>query len=214
MPTTLTYLFDPLCGWCYGASGVLPMLLNATELTLTLQPTGLFSETGARAMDDALADHAWQNDQRIARLTGQVFSERYRQQVLKDRTQAFDSGPVTVALTAVHLTTPEREFEVLKAIQHARYVKGDDITRMETLAHLLETLGLDEAAAMLASPQEFLLRANRERTRHGQALMNQVGARGVPTLLLAQEGRGIRLLDTSALFSSPDALARELAAVA
>lgn len=85
---------------------------------------------------------------------------------------------------------------------------------METLASLLSTLGLDDAAAMLASPQEFLLRANRERTRHGQALMRQFGARGVPTLLLSQEGRGMRLLDASALFSSPDALARELAAVA
>lgn len=214
MPTTLTYLFDPLCGWCHGASGVLPTLLNTPELTLNLQPTGLFSETGARAMDDSLADYAWKNDQRIARLTGQTFSERYRQRVLADRTRIFDSGPATVALTAVHLSMPEREFEALRAIQHARYVDGDDITRMETLASLLSTLGLDAAAAMLASPQEFLLRANRERTRHGQALMRQFGARGVPTLLLSQEGRGMRLLDASALFSNPDALARELAAVA
>ncbi|GHC15556.1 DsbA family protein [Kushneria pakistanensis] len=214
MPTTLTYLFDPLCGWCYGASGVLPTLLTTTGLTLSLQPTGLFSEAGARAMDASFADYAWQNDQRIARLTKQTFSERYRQQVLEDRSQIFDSGPATVALTAVHLTAPEREFDALKAIQHARYVDGDDITRMETLAPLLRTLGLDEAAVMLASPQERLLRANRERTRHGQALMSQVGARGVPTLLLSQEGRDMRLLDASALFSNPDALARELAEVA
>ena len=34
---TVTYLFDPLCGWCYGAT---PMLdrLAASGITLTLMP--------------------------------------------------------------------------------------------------------------------------------------------------------------------------------
>ncbi|TIX61245.1 MAG: DsbA family protein, partial [Mesorhizobium sp.] len=39
---TLTYLFDPLCGWCYGAT---PMLdrLEKSGVVLELLPTGLFS---------------------------------------------------------------------------------------------------------------------------------------------------------------------------
>ncbi|MDP0202559.1 hypothetical protein Q7300_02875 [Glaesserella parasuis] len=44
------YLFDPLCGWCYGASATLQKLNEIYPLTLT--PTGLFyqkrSENGRR----------------------------------------------------------------------------------------------------------------------------------------------------------------------
>jgi len=51
---TLTYLFDPLRGWCYGA----------------------------RPMDANFAAYAWANDQRIAQMTGLPFSPAYRDGVL------------------------------------------------------------------------------------------------------------------------------------
>lgn len=146
MNKTLVYLYDPLCGWCYGAGGPLPQVLESTCIALRLIPTGLFSGSGARAMDDDFAAYAWSNDQRIERLTGQVFSERYRDQVLADRLQGFDSAPSTLALSAVSLTSPEHEFEALKAIQAARYVDGLDVTRLETLTAVLADLGLDAAA--------------------------------------------------------------------
>ncbi|TGU69964.1 DsbA family protein, partial [Mesorhizobium sp. M1C.F.Ca.ET.144.01.1.1] len=55
---TVTYLFDPLCGWCYGAT---PMLdrLAASGVALELLPTGLFSASGARPMDAGFAAQAW-----------------------------------------------------------------------------------------------------------------------------------------------------------
>lgn len=103
-------------------------------------------------MDDEFAGFAWSNDQRIQRLTGQSFSNYYRQGVLDGRQQLFDSGPATVALTAVSITDPSREFYALKAIQHARYVEGRNETSLATLAELLKVLGLLKAVAMIAQP--------------------------------------------------------------
>lgn len=75
MTQTVTYLFDPLCGWCYGAAPVLGALAQQPGIRVELLPTGLFAGDGARAMDNEFAAYAWSNDQRIERLTGQPFSE-------------------------------------------------------------------------------------------------------------------------------------------
>src|SRR4051812_27351032 len=110
MNTMLNYLYDPLCGWCYGATKAVSAALAVPGVTVTLLPTGLFSGAGAGAMDDAFAGYAWANALRIGELTGKGFPKQYRQQVLADRGQRFDSGPATMALTAVHSTAPAREF--------------------------------------------------------------------------------------------------------
>ncbi|CAN7227575.1 hypothetical protein [Rhizobium sp. LjRoot254] len=57
-------------------------------------------------MDDNFAAYTWANDQRIAKLTGQTFTEDYRNKVLADRTARLNSGAATLALTAVAETAP------------------------------------------------------------------------------------------------------------
>jgi putative protein-disulfide isomerase len=209
MNKTLHYLFDPLCGWCYGAAPAIAGLSQARGVRLELLPTGLFSGEGARPMDDAFAAYAWSNDQRIERLTGQRFSEDYRHRILGDRHQLFDSGPATVALTAVSLTDPGRELEALRAIQHARYVAGRDVTSLTTMTDLLDALGLNEAAARLARPDASLLDANGARTGRAQALMREFGAHGVPTFIV-ESGAKRWMINHAAAYSDPQVLVSQL----
>ncbi|MDO9404832.1 MAG: DsbA family protein [Polaromonas sp.] len=205
MKKTLFYLFDPLCGWCYGAAPALLLAGQTPGLDIQLMPTGLFSDAGARPLDSAFAAYAWSNDQRIEKLTGQRFTEPYRQQILQGPHQVFDSGPATLALTAVAMTCPAREHEALRAIQLARYVEGQDVVSFPALASLLKTLGLDEAAARMALPDSALKAARQLRVNSAQALMREFGARGVPTLVLETEGQR-KLLDHSAAYAQPQAL--------
>ncbi|WP_354441240.1 DsbA family protein [Ottowia thiooxydans] len=204
MNKTLYYVFDPLCGWCYGAGEAVATLNNTPGVQLQLLPSGLFSGEGARPMDVNFANYAWSNDQRIERLTGQRFTDRYRGQVLADRGQMFDSGPATVALTAVALTSPDRELEALKAIQMARYVEGQDITQLSTLVSVLRSLGLEQAAGRLSLHDEDLLVANCLRISDAQALLGQFGARGVPAFVL-DTGPQRQLMHSSAVYSDPHA---------
>lgn len=212
MSKTLHYVFDPLCGWCYGASAAVAAVADVPGVMLQLLPSGLFAGEGARPMDADLAAYAWGHDQRIARLTGQPFTERYRSQVLVDRRQDFDSGPATVALTAVALSEPLRERQALHAIQQARYVEGQDITRLDTLASVLRRPGLAQAAERLAQPDAALLDANTARMAQARALLQKVGARGVPTFVLEEEGGQHRLLHASAAYTNPQALVDQLVA--
>jgi len=204
-PIHVSYLFDPLCGWCYGASPMVEKLAAEPDFTVTLVPTGLFSGTGARPMDAAFAAYAWANDQRIERMTGQPFSNEYRQNVLGADSRRFDSAPATLALTAVHVSEPEREFEALKAIQHARYVNGVDITDASVLAAVLRELGLEDAARRISAPGAELLDANRERVDSARQTMGRFGLQGVPSLVVGEDEVG-RVVSGNALFGGLDEL--------
>jgi putative protein-disulfide isomerase len=209
MSKVLNYLYDPLCGWCYGATPAVSELAGNSNLTVNLLPTALFSGDRAAIVDDAFAATIWSIDQRIERITGQRFSDDYRLRVLGDRQQLLDSGPATLALTAVSLTAPARELEALKIIQRARYVNGDDVTSVATLAALLASLNLKEAAARIVRPDEDLLAANRARVERAQVLMREFGARGVPTLV-AESGAKRWMLNHAAGYSNPRALVDQL----
>ena len=204
----VTYLFDPLCGWCYGAA---PMLqrLRAAGVAVSPVPTGLFTGSGARPMDAGFAAYAWSNDQRIERLTGQRFTEAYRNQVLDAEDSLFDSGPATLALTAVVLAEPERELDALAVIQAGRYVEGHDTTSLACLVAILRDAGFTAAADRLATPDETLLAANRARIVEGRALMASLGAQGVPALVAQRYGQQ-RLIASNALFGSFDNLVSHL----
>ncbi len=212
MTASLHYLYDPLCGWCYGAAPGLRALTAAEGLPpLTLHPTGLFSGRGARPMDPVFAAYAWSNDLRIAKLTGQVFSEAYRAGPLGNSDRPFDSTPATRALTAVHRVAPQREAEALAAIQTARFVEGRDITDAAVLASILLGLGLDAAAGFAADPTLDIL--VERRTADGRALLAEARGNGVPTLAL-RTPEGLAQLPSDALYRNTDSLFAPLRRIA
>ena len=204
MTASLHYLYDPLCGWCYGAAPGLRALTKAEGLPpLTLHPTGLFAGRGARPMDRHFAAYAWSNDQRIAALTGQIFSEAYRAGPLASFDRPFDSTAATRALTAVHRVAPAREAEALAAIQSARFVDGRDVTDPAVLADILSALGLGEAAGLAADPTLDAL--VERRTAQGRALLAEARGNGVPTLAL-RTAEGLAALSSEPLYRDPESL--------
>jgi len=210
MSRTIHYIYDPLCGWCYGALPALQALQAQTGITLQMHPSGLFSGAGARPMDSEFAIYAWRNDQRIASLTGQRFTERYRSQILETAGLRFDSGPATLALTAVHLAQPERELDALQAIQQARYIDGLDTTRTDVLVTVLQAQSLDTAATLLTASDENLQAHNLARVEQARSLMQQLGARGVPSLAVNMDNQ-LYTIDTSEAYTNPQAFAHQLA---
>jgi putative protein-disulfide isomerase len=210
MPSTVTYLFDPLCGWCYGASPVIQQLGEQANIQLELAPSGLFAG-GGRTLDAAFADYAWSNDQRIAKLTGQRFTEDYRQKVLGRLGSRFDSAAATLALTAVSLSEPLRELETLTVLQEARYVQGLDTCDVSVVGKLLRDLDLPAAADRIAAGDTELLAANTARIEKARGLMQTFGAQGVPALMVT-DGRGSRLLSGNALYGNVENLLSQIEA--
>ncbi|MGO6816780.1 DsbA family protein [Rhizobium brockwellii] len=207
----LTYLYDPLCGWCYGAAPALDKLAMLDNLTVELAPSGLFAGEGARSLDERFAAYAWHNDQRINRLTGQVFSQLYRDQVLGGADRMFDSAPATLGIIAVGMIQLDRERDALTALQNARYVDGRNTSEIAVVADVLDQAGFSDAAARVRAPDEALLGAYGNRIGKSRQLMDAFRMDGVPALLVS-DGDKRRVLRSDALFGGFDRLAAELQA--
>lgn len=173
----LIYLFDPLCGWCYASSPAVKKL--AEKFDVAVFATGLFADTG-RKMNPAFAQHAWSNDQRIAQLTGQPFSETYHQQILLGEGE-FNSRALSNACFALLEQGSETMLKVFAELQKARYVDGQDTSQTEVVHQLLQGLGQGAVA------ERFDFAENQAKTTawiaQGQAISAQFGVQGVPCLL-------------------------------
>lgn len=213
-PLRLLYLFDPLCGWCYAAAPAVAAMAEEYGLAFEFMPSGLFAGSGARPLDDAMATHAWTNDQRIARMTGQPFSELYRDNVLARRDRPFDSGPLTLAMTAVRAADPTLEAHFLHQAQTARYVEGRDTTDPVILAEIAS--GLTSAVADLAGrlvSDRDLAAATSARIAEARRLQSRIGVTGVPALVV-RTATGDRLVHGTALYGGREAMLPAIQAAA
>ena len=126
----LHYIYDPLCGWCYGAKP----LIDAARGIVPVVAHGGGMMTGAqrRPVSAQLRDYVMPHDQRIAEYTGQPFGEAYFEGLLRDTTAVFDSAPpITAVLAAEQLGG--RGLELLGRLQTAHYVEGRRISDKDVL---------------------------------------------------------------------------------
>jgi putative protein-disulfide isomerase len=197
----LLFLYDPMCGWCYGAVAAVSALALDDRFQVEPMPTGLYAGDPSRRIDPRFADHIQRADARIERLSGQPFSEAYRRNVLGDGGLPFDSGPATAALTAVSRVDPTAELQALHAVQRERYVHGRDITDPQVLAQALADSvgGATEAwRERLEDPE--LEGAAETRVLLARALIDAAGVRGVPALLSLLPEGGLRVLPSELMF--------------
>ncbi|MBI3285440.1 MAG: DsbA family protein [Burkholderiales bacterium] len=208
----LQYFFDPLCGWCYASAPALAGLAAAYPDALELMPSGLFSEHGARAMSPEWVAHAWGNDQRIARLTGQHYSEAYHRDVLQGEDVRFDSGPANRALTAIRMLAPRLETHFLHEMQRQRYVEGLDTALPSVLGNIAAATGAESGIPLDAGQfshrlmhDVLLEQATIERIAVTQRLMQRYGVAGIPQLLV-RTGNSEQILHGAVLYRGEQAL--------
>lgn len=176
----LHYLFDPLCGWCYGAAP----LVQAARQVARVVPHGIGLMSGARrqAVTPRLRAFVMPHDARIAQLSGQPFGRAYADGLLRDADAVFDSAPPTAAILAAEALAG-RGLEMLARLQVAHCRIAEAAVLIEEAA----ALGLDASAfeAELSGHSGSVQEAHVSGSR---ALTAQTGARGVPGLVLDAAG--------------------------
>ncbi len=184
--TKLHYIYDPLCGWCYGASPLIELAVNHQGVELILQGGGMLAGDNRLLMNEQFRQHIMQSDQRIAAMTGQYFGDDYHS-MLTESGLVFDSAPpITAILTAQQLSG--QGFPLLKAIQHAHYVEGRHISDKVVLFAIAKQIGLDSQtfATQYALNADLATQQHIEQSRN---LLAKSGASGFPTLLIEQQGK-------------------------
>jgi putative protein-disulfide isomerase len=178
MNAVLHYIYDPLCGWCYGAEPLVSAASTVDGLALRLHAGGLWPQP--TRLPERMREYIKQADARVGQMSGQPYGEPYLNGLLFDPELVLESRPVIAAVLAAQSLDPATALPMLRAIQHAHYERGLHVVRDETLAMLAAEVGLDAAefaAARKAVPVDAHIAESQE-------LMNNVGAQGFPTFVL------------------------------
>ena len=205
--TTLHYIYDPLCGWCYGAA---PLAAAARDVMPVIgHGGGMMTGANRKQVSPALRNYVMPHDHRIAELTGQKFGDGYFNGLLLDETAVFDSAPPIRAILAAE-DMAGRGLDMLSRLQVAHYVEGKRIADDDVLQALAMELGLDadEFAQAYGRIGEEELQQHIAASRR---LLAQAGGHGFPTFVLEQDGR-LEMLDAGRWLGEPDAWREHLAA--
>lgn len=184
---TVHYFFDPMCGWCYGASPLIEALMDTSQFKVELHPGGMIEK---RAIEPEFRQHIINSDTRIATETGATFGEAYLQRVKSEDAFVLDSYlPTQAILSAEKMGL--NSWHMLKTIQSAHYQLGLKVNEASTLKAIAESLGLANDAweqNMTLSEAEL-----NERIRSSRQLMRQLHVGGYPTLIAEVNGEYLTL---------------------
>lgn len=190
--TTLHYVYDPLCGWCYGAAPLLQAAATIDELNIELHAGGLWLGSRRQPMGEALRDYVRPHDQRIEALTGQHFGERYFNELLLQEGRQLDSEQPIRAVLAVTALGGDG-LAMLHRIQQSHYRDGIWIGD----ATFLATLAAEQGMAAEAFQQAYLQAPLLQHLADSQGWMKRLGGQGYPTLGLMHNGQvsAVRVAD-------------------
>lgn len=208
---TLHYIFDPLCGWCYGAAPLVETARQVPQLQLQWHAGGMLAGPQARHITADWRAHVLPHDQRIAQLTGQTFGSAYTDGLLNAVGTPLDSGPPITAMLAVRAmaSATVHPLDLLHRIQQAHYQQGRTISDAATLQEIAAEAGLDPQAFAV----EYIAQSGDPTIAHIQSSrqwLEQVGGQGFPTWALewqvAPEGPvQLQRVDASSFLGQPDA---------
>ncbi|QHB33744.1 DsbA family protein [Yersinia canariae] len=198
--TKLHYIFDPLCGWCYGAAPLVQAAQNIPNLVLVLHGGGMMSGANRRQIDSQWRGYVMPHDQRIAQLTGQIFGDDYFNNLLNDTSAIMDSTPPIAAILAADKLTGQGA-EMLHRIQHAHYVEGQRIADTPVLTALATEIGLDRDSFI--NGYNIALAISSQHIAESRALLAKVHGHGFPTFALEDEQGKITPLPASEYYGNP-----------
>ena len=214
MTTTLHYIFDPFCGWCYAAAPLLRVAREVPGLRIALHGGGMMAGANAQRVTPALRDYVMPHDRRIAAITGQPFGIDYFDGLLRDTAAVFDSAPPTAAILAAE-SLGGHGARLLHRLQRAHYVEGRRIAEAGVLRTMAEEIGLD-AKAFAGALAHATGSATQRHIDETRALMHKSGIQGFPGVALETAAGRLQVIDAGRYLGQPAAwqalLAEQVAA--
>ncbi|MBH1982533.1 MAG: DsbA family protein [Burkholderiales bacterium] len=207
MPT-LHYIFDPLCGWCYGAAPLVEAARAVPGLTVAFHGGGMMTGSNRRQITPEWRGYVLPHDRRIEQLSGQPFGDAYVNGLLNDTTAMMDSAPPITAILAAEVLAG-KGLDMLQRVQRAHYVDGLRIADLPVLLALAQELGLDGAAFQA----EYARQAGAATQQHiaaSRALLAQVGGQGFPTFVLDDGSGKLSVIDIGGVLGQPAKLQAQL----
>lgn len=178
--TTLIYVGDPMCSWCYGISEELTSVWDShASLDKEVVLGGLRAGGGDEWTSDfrEFLRHHWQD---VHTATGVEFNYG----LLDLDHFSYDTSPACKAVVVARSIDPSSVLPFFKAVQRRFYLDNMDPLLVSTYLPICEELGIDWATFS----ERFEAAAYDELTIQDYTRARSLGVRSFPALLLLHEG--------------------------
>lgn len=184
----ILYVFDPLCGWCYGFSPVITRL--KTELSSDVDFLVL---SGGMVRDASpigeMANYIKTAYKVVEDTTGVKFGDKFLNDILENGEAIFSSVPPAKALAVLRIHKPGDCIEIAARLQNAIYHDGIQVDDFFAYSQIAKEFGMD--------PDEFLLQVKSaeiaEIVENEFKMVAGLGVNGYPSVLL-RKGKETQVL--------------------
>ena len=201
--STLHYIYDPLCGWCYAAAPLVAAARTVPGLRIAFHGGGMMTGANRRMITPQWREYVIPHDKRIAQLTGQPFGAAYFDGLLRDTSAVMDSAPPTTAILAAE-ELAGRGLDMLRRVQQAHYAEGQRIADVPVLAALAQELGLDRNA-FAAAFERLSGPATERHFTESRTWLERFGGQGFPTFALQHDDGTFERIDVGHWLGQADA---------
>ncbi|QZP30535.1 DsbA family protein [Pseudomonas sp. DR48] len=184
---TLHYVYDPFCGWCYGAAPMITAAAAIPGLEIQAHGVGMLSGDNSKLMSSDWRDFVRPHEARITAFSKQTFADAYVQGVLDHENVQLDSSPpIAAMLTAQQLSGGG--IEMLKRLQTAYYQEGRAIADRGVIADIASELGF-EPDAFMATFDAITADSLQDHIDRSNEMLEALNARGFPAFALEIDGQ-------------------------
>lgn len=179
----LWYVYDALCGWCYGFSPVMQRLHSEYAPTLDFEVIsgGMIRGSRIGAIGE-VAPYIAKAYKDVENRTGVRFGEGFLQGILAEGTAIFTSIPAAMAMAAFKSLQPHNAVAFAHTLQNAIYRDGIEPSNHQAFGKYAEEFGIaaDDFLELMLSP------FTEERAEAEFDLCARLGITSFPTVLVQQ----------------------------
>lgn len=179
----LIYIYDPICGWCYGFTPVIQQIQAQfkNEISVEVLSGGMLLSANRRPAS-AMFNYIKEAHKQVEATTGITFGQPFLEQYLRSD-DVMDSEKPSIALTVFKHYQPENAVNFAHDMQVALNLEGKSLNDDQTYRELLEKYNIP-ADQFLQHMQED---DNKYATHQEFNIVQQWGITGFPAAILEKD---------------------------
>jgi putative protein-disulfide isomerase len=186
------YIFDPLCGWCYGFSPVMQKIYDEfkSDYDFLVLSGGMI--TGDRVGPIGLvAPYIKEAYKSVEQTTGVKFGEKFLNEILAKGEAVFDSALPARALATFRLFKPHESLAFASQLQKAIYYDGINLYHDESYGQIAERFEIDSSSFIQKMKEPQI----EEIVNNEFEMVAGMGVRAFPSVVL-RKGEELTLIST------------------
>lgn len=181
----IIYVFDPMCGWCYGFSKVMDKFVTAYKDSFGFDIISGGMVVGEREgpVGD-FADYILGAYKRVEEYSGIKFGEPYLAQ-LKTKQLWSSSMTPAIAIETFKQFKPEEAVFFATLVQHAYFFEGKDLRNEQVYTELIKKYGIDEKSFV----EKMRSAEMKQAAESGFQQSSAFGVSGFPCVIMENKGK-------------------------